>query len=82
MSTSAAEKTAEKIGETAKKTMDVVQGHFGKARQLVKESEEFADELYDTSTRQIQRHPAESVTMMFFVGFGAGMVASWFLRRR
>jgi hypothetical protein len=72
MSTSVVEKTAEKIGETAKKTVDVVQGHFGKARQLVRESEEFADELYDTSTRQIQRHPAESVTMMFLWGSGQG----------
>mgnify|MGYP005813262745 CR=1 FL=1 len=82
MSTSVVEKTAEKMDDTAKKTVDVVEGHFGKARQLVKEGEEFADELYDTSARQIQRHPAESVTMMFFVGFGAGVVASWLLRRK
>ncbi len=80
MSTSAVGK-AEQIPETAKKP-DVMEGHFGKARQLVRESEEFADELYDTSTRQIQRHPAESVTMIFFVGFGAGMIASWLLRRK
>ncbi len=81
MTTNLMDKTAEQIIDSTKK-VEIPKGHFGTAREFVKESEEFADELYETSARQIQRHPAESVTMVFAIGFGLGMVTSWLLRRR
>ncbi len=81
MTTKVMDQTTEQIIDSTKK-VEMPKGHFGTARQLVKESEEFADEIYETSARQIQRHPAESVTMVFAVGVGLGMVTSWLLRRR
>ena len=82
MTTTLLEKTAEQIAGNTHKVADFVKEGFGTAKQFVKESEELADELYDTTTRQIQRHPAESVTMTFLAGFGVGMLTFWLLRRK
>lgn len=82
MTTTVLEKTGEQVSNSAKKLADVVKDGFGTAREFVKQTEELADDMYQTSTRQIQRHPAESVTMTFLAGIGIGMFTMWLLRRK
>ncbi len=82
MTTTVLEKTGEQVSNSAKKFADKVKDGFGTARQFVHQTEELAEDLYDTSTRQIQKHPAESVAMTFLAGVGIGMFTMWLLRRK
>ncbi len=82
MTTTTFEKAAEKIGDSTQKIAGAFKDRFDSARRFVKETEELADDLYDTTTRQIQRHPAESVAMTFVAGVAAGMLMSWLIRRK
>ncbi len=82
MTTTVFEKASDHVADSARKVVDAMKDHYGNARQFVRETEQFADDLYDTTTRQIQRHPAESVTMTFLAGFGVGMLVAWLLKRK
>ncbi len=82
MSTSVMEKTGEHIADTTHTITDNLRGCMGNARKFVKDTEDLADELYDTSTRQIRRHPAEAVTMTFFAGVAVGMLVGWLVGRK
>ncbi len=82
MTATVLEKATEQVTDTAHKISDAMKDRFNSARRFVKESEELADELYDTSTRQIRRHPAESVVLTFAAGFAAGILMGWMIGKK
>jgi ElaB/YqjD/DUF883 family membrane-anchored ribosome-binding protein len=48
----------------------------------VKQSGDAADELLDDTTQRIQQHPALTIATALAVGFAAGTLVGWMLKRR
>lgn len=76
------EKTSEQVADSAHKIADVLHDRMGEAKRFVKKSGEAAEELYENTTREIRRHPAQALTTTFLVAFGAGVLTGWLLRRK
>jgi ElaB/YqjD/DUF883 family membrane-anchored ribosome-binding protein len=48
----------------------------------VKESGDAAEELFDDTTKRLQRHPIETITVTLAVGISIGIVIGWLAKRR
>ncbi len=79
MTTAVLDKTSERIVDSAEKMADALKG---RARKVMKQGGEMADQLYEATTHQIRRHPAESVGSTLVLGIGMGIFLGWLMFRK
>jgi hypothetical protein len=51
-------------------------------KRVVKESGDAAEELFDDTTKRLQRHPIETITVTLAFGISIGIVIGWLAKRR
>jgi ElaB/YqjD/DUF883 family membrane-anchored ribosome-binding protein len=89
MAQSVLERTGEQIAETARKASratsavaDAIEDGVGAARRVAKQGGDAAEELFDDTTKRLQRHPVETIVVTFAVGVAAGIAIGWMIKRR
>jgi len=89
MSQTIVERTAEHIADSAHQASratnavaDAIGNGVGVARRAAKQSGDAAEEFLNDTTQRIQRHPVLTVATTFAVGFTAGALMGWMIKRR
>jgi ElaB/YqjD/DUF883 family membrane-anchored ribosome-binding protein len=89
MSQTVLDRTAEHIAESAHQASratsavaDAIGNGVGAVRRAAKQGGDAAEEFLDDTTQRIQRHPVLTVATTFAVGFTAGALVGWMLKRR
>ena len=89
MSQTVVERTAEHIAETAQQASratcavaDAIEDGVGVLRHAAKQGGDAAEEFLNDTTQRIQRHPVLTIATTFAVGFTAGTLIGWMLKRR
>jgi ElaB/YqjD/DUF883 family membrane-anchored ribosome-binding protein len=89
MSQTVLERTAEHIAESAHQASratnavaDAIEDGVGVVRRAAKQGGDAAEEFLNDTTQRIQRHPVLTVATTFAVGFTAGTLIGWMMRRR
>jgi hypothetical protein len=89
MSQTVAERTAEHIGETARQASratsaiaDAIEDGVGVVRRAAKQGGDAAEEFLNDTTGRLQRNLVLTVATTFAVGFTAGTLIGWMLKRR
>jgi ElaB/YqjD/DUF883 family membrane-anchored ribosome-binding protein len=89
MTQSVLERTGDQIAETARKTSrmasavaDAIEDGVGAARRVAKKGGDAAEEMFDDTTKRLQRHPIETIAVTFAVGVATGAVIGWMAKRR
>lgn len=89
MAQSVSERTGEQIAETARQASratsavaDAIEDGLGAARRVAKQGGDAAEELFDDTTKRLQRHPIETIVVTFAVGVTAGIAIGWMMKRR
>ncbi len=89
MSPTIVEKTAEHIAESAHQASratsavaDAIGNGVGVVRRAAKQSGDAAEEFLNDTTQRIQRHPVLTVATTFAVGFTAGALLGWMIKRK
>jgi ElaB/YqjD/DUF883 family membrane-anchored ribosome-binding protein len=89
MSQTIAERTAEHIAESAHQASratsavaEAIEDGVGVVRRAAKRGGDAAEEFLDDTTQRIQRHPVLTVATTFALGFTAGALIGWMMRRR
>jgi ElaB/YqjD/DUF883 family membrane-anchored ribosome-binding protein len=89
MSQTVVERTAEHIGESARRASratsaiaEAIENGVGVVRRAAKQGGDAAEEVLNDSTQRLQRHPLLTVAATFAVGVAAGTLIGWMLKRR
>ncbi|SPF41901.1 conserved hypothetical protein [Candidatus Sulfotelmatobacter kueseliae] len=89
MSQSVLDRTAEHIGESAHQASratsavaDTIKDGVGVVRRVAKQGGDVAEEFLVDTTQRIQRHPVLTVATTFAVGFAAGALIGWMIKRK
>ena len=89
MSQTVAERAAEHIAESAHQASratsavaEAIEDGVGVVRRAAKRGGDAAEEFLDDTTQRIQRHPVLTVATTFAVGFTAGALVGWMIKRR
>jgi UDP-N-acetyl-D-mannosaminuronic acid transferase (WecB/TagA/CpsF family) len=90
MSQTVVEKTAEHIAESAHKASRatraaadaVIEDGVGVVRRAAKQGGDAAEEFLNDTTERLQRHLVLTVATTFAVGFTAGALIGWMMKRR
>ena len=89
MSQTVVERTAEHIGESARRASratgaiaDAIEDGVGVVRRAAKQGGDAAEEFLEDTTHRIQRHPALTVAATFAIGLTAGTLIGWMIKRR
>ena len=89
MSQTVVERTAEHIAESAHQASratsavaDAIEEGVGVLRRAAKQGGDAAEEFLNDTIQRIQRHPVLTVATTFAVGFTAGILIGWMLKRR
>ena len=89
MSQTVVEQTAERIAETARHASratsavaDAIEDGVGVVKRAAKQGGDAAEEFLSDTTQRIQRHPALTVATTFAVGFTAGALIGWMIKRK
>ena len=89
MSQTVAERTAEHITESAHQASratsaiaDAFEDGVGVVRRAAKQGGDAAEEFLDDTTQRLQRHLVLTVATTFAVGFTAGALVGWMIKRR
>ena len=89
MSQTIVERTAEHIADSAHQASratsavaDAIGNGVGVVRRAAKQSGDAAEEFLNDTTQRIQRHPVLTVATTFAVGFTAGALMGWMIKRR
>jgi hypothetical protein len=89
MSQTVVERTAEHIAESARQASratsavaDAIGDGVGVVRRAAKQSGDAAEEFLNDTTQRLQRHLVLTVATTFAVGFTAGALIGWMMRRR
>ncbi|MGA9791009.1 MAG: hypothetical protein WBQ43_09985 [Terriglobales bacterium] len=89
MSQTVLDRTAEHIAESAQQASratsavaDAIGNGVGVLRRAAKQGGDAAEEFLDDTTQRIQRHPVLTVATTFAVGFTAGTLIGWMIKRR
>jgi hypothetical protein len=83
------EKAVENIGESAQQVFratgavaDAIQDGARVVKRAAKQGGDAAEEFLDDATQRIQRYPVLTVVTTFAVGFGAGALIGWMIKRK
>ena len=89
MSQTVAERTAGHIAESVHQASratsavaDAIGDGVGVVRRAAKQGGDAAEEFLDDTAQRIQRHPVLTVGAAFAVGFTAGALIGWTIKRR
>jgi ElaB/YqjD/DUF883 family membrane-anchored ribosome-binding protein len=89
MSKTVVERTAEHIAESAHQASratsavaDAIQDGVGVVRRGAKQGGDAAEEFFNDTTQCIQRHPMLTIATTLAVGFAAGTLIGWMMKRR
>jgi ElaB/YqjD/DUF883 family membrane-anchored ribosome-binding protein len=89
MSQTVAERAAGHIAESAHQASratsavaEAMEDGLGVVRRAAKRGGDAAEEFLDDTTQRIQRHPVLIVATTFAVGFTAGALIGWMMKRR
>ncbi|MGA2358121.1 MAG: hypothetical protein ABSF66_03915 [Terriglobales bacterium] len=89
MAQSVLDRTAEHIAESAHQASratsavaDAIEDGVGVVRRAAKEGGDAAEEFLNDTTQRLQRHPALTIATTFAVGFTAGTLIGWIMKRR
>ena len=90
MSQTVLDKTIEPIAESTHQASHVTsavadaatEDGVGVVKRAAKQCGDAAEEFLNDTTQGIQRHPALTVAVTFAVGFTAGALIGWTIRRR
>jgi ElaB/YqjD/DUF883 family membrane-anchored ribosome-binding protein len=89
MSQTVVERTAEHIEESAHRASratsavaDLIEDGVGVVRRAAKQGGDAAEEFLNDTTQRIQRHPVLTVATTFAIGFTAGTLIGWMMKRR
>ena len=89
MSQTVAERAAEHIAESAHQASratsavaEAIEDGVGIARRATKRGGDAAEEFLDDTTQRIQRHPVLTLATTFALGFTAGALIGWMIKRR
>jgi ElaB/YqjD/DUF883 family membrane-anchored ribosome-binding protein len=89
MSKTVLDRTAEHIAESAHQASratsavaDAIEDGVGVIKRAAKQGGDAAEEFVNDTTQRIQRHPILSVAATFAVGFTAGALIGWMMKRR
>jgi hypothetical protein len=80
-----AEYIAESAGQASRATSavaDAIQDGVGVVRRVAKRGGDAAEELLNDTTQRMQRHLVLTVATTFAVGFTAGTLIGWMMKRR
>jgi ElaB/YqjD/DUF883 family membrane-anchored ribosome-binding protein len=80
-----AEHTAESAQQASRATSavaDAIENGVGVVRRAAKQGGDAAEEFLNDTTQRIQRHPVLTVATTFAVGFTAGALAGWMVKRK
>jgi methyl-accepting chemotaxis protein len=61
---------------------DVVEEGLGAAKRVAKQAGDAAEELFDDTTKRLQRHPVETLVGSMAVGLCLGIVVGWLIARK
>ena len=82
-------RAGEQIAETARTASrmtsafaEAVEDGLGAARRVAKQAGDAAEELFDDTTKRLQRHPVETIVASLAVGICVGVVVGWVIGRR
>jgi ElaB/YqjD/DUF883 family membrane-anchored ribosome-binding protein len=83
------ERTAESIGKSARQASratsavaDAIEDGVEVMKRAVKQGGDTAEEFLSETTQRLQRHPVLTITTTFAVGFTAGALIGWMMKRR
>ena len=89
MAQSVLERTGEQMADTARKASraasavaDAFEEGVAAAKRAAKQGGDAAEELFDDTTKRLQRHPIETVVATFAIGVGIGVLIGWLVKRR
>ena len=90
MSQTVVERTAEHIAESARQVSRatrapadaVIEDGVGVVRRAAKQGGDAAEEFLNDTTERLQRHLVLTVATTFAVGFTAGALVGWMIKRR
>jgi len=90
MSQTVVERTAEHIAETARQASRatrapadaVIEDGVGVVRRAAKQGGDAAEEFLNDTTERLQRHLVLTVATTFAIGFTAGAIVGWMIKRR
>jgi len=89
MSQTVLDRTAEHIAESAQQASratsavaDAIGNGVGVVRRAAKQGGDAAEEFLNDTTQRIQRHPVLTVATTFAVGFTAGVLLGWMIKRK
>ena len=82
-------RAGEHIAETARTASrvtsamaDAVEEGLGAARRVAKQAGDAAEEIFDDTTKRLERHPTETVIVSVAMGIAIGVVIGWLISRR
>jgi len=83
------ERSAERIAESAHQASratsavsDAIEDSVGVVRRAAKQGGDAAEEFLNDTTQRLQRHPVLTIATTFAVGFTAGTLVGWMMKRR
>jgi hypothetical protein len=81
-------RAGEQIAETARTATrltsamaEVVEESLGAAKRVAKQAGDAAEELFDETTKRLQRHPVETAVGSLAIGVCLGIVVGWLIAR-
>lgn len=82
-------RAGEHISDTAKAASrltsamaEAVEDGIGAAKRVAKQAGDAAEELFDDTTKRLQRHPVETLVGSLVVGIAIGVVVGWIIGRK
>jgi len=84
------DKTAERIAQSARQASRatsavadaIIENGVGVVRRAAKQGGDAAGEFLNDTSQRIQRHPTLTIAVTFAVGFTAGALIGWMVKRR
>jgi hypothetical protein len=61
---------------------EAVEEGLGAAKRVAKQAGDAAEELFDDTTKRLQRHPVETAVGSLAVGVALGIVIGWIIARK
>ena len=73
--------TTHKATRAASAIADALEDSVSAARRAARDGADAASEFFYNTKRRLERHPFETVAIIFAVGIAAGTAISWMMKR-